>query len=232
MTVLLRIAILGWTVQGLLLVHQASLANGRVLLSRSGATSSAATARATARATATKGVSGTQTSGGGHHLECWGPQRKGLKGTKFNCDQSNHPSHNNHQKSCTVLPLLVYTADYVAAQFENAAGFGSSDIPLYNPETLVQIGYYSDFALNNPDVDDCVVSAAFSFDWNSNTGFYDSQINTASTCLSEYTTIVGGSGTYGCANGYQVDDFMGENDEMIGVELHLCGALCPIEPVG
>jgi hypothetical protein len=129
--------------------------------------------------------------------------------------------------SCTVIPILFYSEDLLLANYSNAVGFGLDQVPIFDPETLAQIGVYSDFAVDIPDSDDCIASGAFSFGTQGADGKYPSQIEISFTCRSQQNAITGGSGEYGCASGYETLVFQDETAGLLGTELTVCGPLCP-----
>ena len=129
---------------------------------------------------------------------------------------------------CNVISVIFKKQEIAAAEYTNCLGFGLDQVPFYDPETGNQLGTYSDFATSLPDCNECVVSGAFSFDEDStHNGLYRSQINIAFTCGSEMNTITGGSGTYGCASGYEI--FPSETDTLLSSNLYLCTELCPFQ---
>jgi len=125
------------------------------------------------------------------------------------------------------MPILFYLDDIQAGEFENSIGFGLDRVPFYNPETGEQLGYYSDFATETGGSDECLVQGVFSFDedMSSDTVSFASTINLSFTCSSESNAVVGGTGSYGCASGYE--QFAFEDDSLLGTDLYICGSLCP-----
>lgn len=55
---------------------------------------------------------------------------------------------------------------------------------------------------------DCIFHAVWSFDFNEETGFYDTQLSSDGTCLGEFNAITGGNGEYKFASGQDV--YIGE----------------------
>jgi len=105
-------------------------------------------------------------------------------------------------EGCYRIPVLFFVSEIEAAEYTNSIGFGLDAVPFYNPETGEQLGVYSDFATETPGgTDECLVTGAFSFGVGVET--YQSQIELQFTCTSEYNAIVGGTGEYGCASGYE-----------------------------
>jgi hypothetical protein len=129
--------------------------------------------------------------------------------------------------SCTVVPVLFYNEDLLAGEYTNAIGFGLNQVPFYDPETLVQLGNYSDFAVDIPDSEECIASGAFSFGTPDASGKYPTQVEISFTCGSSENAITGGSGDYGCASGFERFAFQDETAGLLGTELNICGPLCP-----
>jgi len=126
---------------------------------------------------------------------------------------------------CTVIPVILFKTDLKAGYFTDAVGFGYNQVPFYNPQNGQQLGTFSQSVTNIPNSTECVGTSAYSFDYDSTLGLYRSQINTASTCNGQMNAITGGSGSYGCASGYDV--FQYEDSQVYSTNLYICQALCP-----
>ena len=126
---------------------------------------------------------------------------------------------------CTVIPVILFKTDLKAGYFTDAVGFGYNEVPFYNPQNGQQLGTFSQTVTNIPNSTECVGTSAYSFDYDSTLGLYRSQINTASTCNGQMNAITGGSGSYGCASGYDV--FQYEDSQVYSTNLYICQALCP-----
>lgn len=102
-----------------------------------------------------------------------------------------------------------------------------NQVPFFDPETLEQIGTYSDFAVDIPDSEECIATGAFSFGTPGADGKYPSQVEISFTCGSQQNAVTGGTGEYGCASGFEEFAFQDETAGLLGTELNICGALCP-----
>jgi len=124
---------------------------------------------------------------------------------------------------CNTIHVYFHPEDYSYADYENKIGFGLAELPFYD-EHGNQLGTYSDFAtVTGKDSEECVGRGAYSFDFDEHIGFYLSTINMAYTCSSDYNTITGGSGDYGCASGYEYFDTRDDSGYVDKAQLTVCG---------
>jgi hypothetical protein len=129
--------------------------------------------------------------------------------------------------SCKVIPVLFYSKEITDGGYTNNVGYGLKKVHVYDPETLEQIGVYSDFAIDIPDSEECLVTGAYSLGTPDANGKYASQIELSFTCSSQSKAITGGTGAYGCASGFERFAFRDEAAGLLGTELNICGPLCP-----
>ena len=130
-------------------------------------------------------------------------------------------------ESCTTLDIFFYQADIKAGRFTTPVGFGLREVPFYSAETGDKIGIYTDFAnnLGNPDAETIgVCLATGSFSWTDENGDVVSTVNLSFTCASAENAIVGGTGEYSCANGYET--FESQDETTIKTNLIVCGTPC------
>jgi hypothetical protein len=131
--------------------------------------------------------------------------------------------------SCNTISVKLNVADITAGMYKTSEGFGLRDIPFYDANSGSELGIYSDFATalsasgsSNSTTTDCVATGAFSFVDSNQTVV--STINLAFTCQSSENAIVGGTGAYGCANGYE--QFQSQDAKSLSTNLVVCGPLC------
>jgi len=135
------------------------------------------------------------------------------------------PSGKGAPSYCTSIPVVLFKTDLASDYFTTSVGFGYNQVPFFNPANGQQLGTFSQTVTTIPNSTECIGTSAYSFDYDSTLQLYHSQINTASTCDGQMNAITGGSGTYGCASGYDV--FQYENTEVYATNLYICQALCP-----
>jgi hypothetical protein len=141
-------------------------------------------------------------------------------------DNSTDKSTDNSTttSSCTILSV-AYNDDEVAASAVVENDFSVSyTYPVYDVDTKMKIGDYSLQAtlfLNN----DCLYASAYSFGYSNETGTYASQIVGQGTCSGETVAIVGGTGAYACAKGFEA--FENGNSTGFSISnLYLCSSAC------
>jgi len=122
---------------------------------------------------------------------------------------------------CTRLPVLFFVDEIDAGEYKSAVGFGLQNVPFYDPETGEQLGVYNDAATQLPNSNECLVQSSFSFGFRT---VFDDIINLQFTCRGKTNSIVGGSGKYACASGYEEIAF--EDESILGTDLILCGSTC------
>jgi hypothetical protein len=104
-------------------------------------------------------------------------------------------------------------------------GFGLQQVPFYNPSSGALLGSYSDFVMSfGANSTECMATGAFSFNKASD-GMYHDTITISFSCQSEYNAVSGGTGIYGCAQGYE--GIREGNAVTLGTNIVLCGGLCP-----
>ncbi|GKY94786.1 hypothetical protein MPSEU_000443700 [Mayamaea pseudoterrestris] len=133
---------------------------------------------------------------------------------------------NGETATCSTIAVKLYTDEITAGGFTAVNGFGLRNVPFYDASSGDKLGTYSDFAITPADTTDrseCVATGAFSF-MDANSQDVVSTINLAFTCQSSENAIIGGTGEYGCANGYE--QFSTVDETVLSVNLVVCGSLC------
>ena len=139
---------------------------------------------------------------------------------------------------CTTLTVWVERESNLANQFDTQLGIGVNQDPFFDKPNGTQIGVYSNFAMfpqgfppaeSAAESVECFVTSVYSFGHpDPVTGFYSSTIDLSHTCTSKFNTIIGGTGDYGCATGYEDGGLTLTEDGSFGSStLEICGCLCP-----
>ena len=145
----------------------------------------------------------------------WNSSWRDLKGSK------GGPNVGPGQSSCFVIPVFMFYKDLQADFEKNSIGGGFNNVPFYNSQTGEHLGYYSDAATELAS-NECVGTGEFGFSTNNTS---TSQISIQFTCHGKYNPITGGTGSYGCAKGFEV--FVYDDGHVIASDLHICNGLCP-----
>lgn len=157
---------------------------------------------------------------------------KSSKGTNHSDDAPSGPSCD---EKCTKYTYYTDAHEVDASFYENTIGFGLAEVPVYDDDArLNQVGTFSSAATIagagagsvQEGVRECIISGALSFDLDEYSGLYGSTINFAYTCNSEYNAVVGGTGAYGCASGYQDFTEISEDGTVTEFDVYICGCLC------
>jgi hypothetical protein len=128
---------------------------------------------------------------------------------------------------CQTASYKFFYDEVNAGRSQSAIG-DTLEYPLYDVDTEEYAGYYQDASIFAPkDFSNCVFYAVYNFDMDDKL-FYKSQVVTMGSCSGSNNSIVGGTGRYGCATGY--DSFRETDSDKFGiVDLKLCTTACPPE---
>lgn len=99
--------------------------------------------------------------------------------------------------------------------------------PVYDPILLKPVGTFTEDSVVT-HTDECISTGAFSFQYNEEAESYDSGINVASTCMSTYSSVIGGTGKFQCATGHQEFAEHTNESKMIVTNLYLCDTPCHV----
>jgi hypothetical protein len=118
---------------------------------------------------------------------------------------------------CSSFGITFRTQDLVPRQTPGGRTF--DNVPFYDGEGEAIIGFYSEHLVNLPS-EDCMGTGTFSFGRN-----YTSQLFIQFTCDGAYTAVVGGTGDYGCAEGYL--EYVLQTQVQVNAVITICSSLCP-----
>lgn len=138
-------------------------------------------------------------------------------------DESNGMSHS---KKCKMYRYQYRIDDIEVGSVETADG-NTDFYPIFD-EIGVEIGVYKQASTNltvNELSFDCIFNGAYCFGLNED---FASQIHVQGTCSGRFISVTGGTGDFGCAQGYGIPIASGTNSTVGYVELFLCTKLCPI----
>jgi len=133
------------------------------------------------------------------------------------------------RSSCRVISMIMYKSDLRDGYNKNSVGGTFESVPFYDADSGDLLGSYSDSAVQIDD-DDCIGSGAFSFGsgGGGDTPSYSDQVEFGFTCSGRYNAVTGGTGTFGCATGFE--QFVVDDGTVINSNLYVCGTLCPFPP--
>jgi len=126
-----------------------------------------------------------------------------------------------------------YTVSYLALveeilNYSTAGDHGSTYwFPVYDPHTLQPVGTFQESTIDTHD-GECISTGSFSFEYTDSTQSYDSSIIVASSCTGTFSSVIGGSGKFNCATGYQEFSEHTEQNKFIRTNLYLCDTPCHV----
>lgn len=125
---------------------------------------------------------------------------------------------------CFVVTYIAFVEDIL--QYSVPTEHGTSYwFPVYDPITFNAVGTFTEESSETHEKE-CISKGAFAFEYDMESQSYDSGINVASTCMSSYSSVTGGTGKFACATGYQEFAEYTDQSKFIKTNLFLCDTPC------
>ena len=162
--------------------------------------------------------SGTPGRGGGKGKKSSSSKKGGKEADDYYYDDyyTDDAATPSPSPVCETFTLKYFLQDIEDGR-EEIAGGDSLTYPLYDPVTSQIVGNYSDVATYfGPDGSHCVFNAVYSFNSAeaAETLLVRDQVMTQGTCAGAFNSIIGGTGDYACATGYDTFAAVAESDPM------------------
>ena len=150
-----------------------------------------------------------------------GTRRRGLGKKKPHHDKGSS-SKGSNKKGCGNVETFWFYLEEVRNGRRNITVGDSLVYPIYRIGSNESVGSYKDTAIYTGD-GDCQFTASYNLDASNDT--YASQIMLQGTCNGESNAVVGGTGNFSGASGYDV--FPDNNSTIVRtVDLTICSSAC------